>query len=129
MLFSNSEDKLPMDIVFDDTPLEVVSCITFLGITVDNKLSWIYHIDHTCKIISRNIGIINKLKFHFPTSSLLMLYSSLILPYLNYGILAMGNTQQTLFNTFLLQKKSLRIIYNSALLFFLLIFHFIYFHF
>ena len=96
MLFSNSIDTLPMNIVFDDTPLEAVSFITFLGITVDNKLSWKYHIDNTCKIISRNIGIINKIKYHFSPSSLLMLYSSLILPYLNYGILAWGNTHQTL---------------------------------
>ena len=45
-----------------------------------------------------------------------MLYSSLILPYLNYGILAWGNTHQTLLNRLLLlQKKSLRIIYNSAI--------------
>ena len=115
MLFSNSIDTLPKNIIFDDTPLEVVSFIKFLGISVDNKLSWKYHIDNTCKIISQNIGIINKLKFHFPTSSLLMLYSSLILPYLNYGILTWGNTQQTLLNRLLLlQKKSLRIIYHSA---------------
>ena len=115
MLFSNSIDTLPMNIVFDDTPLEAVSFITFLGITVDNKLSWKYHIDNTCKIISRNIGIINKLKYNFSPSSLLMLYSSLILPYLNYGILAWGNTHKSLIDRLLLlQKKSLRIIHNSA---------------
>ena len=115
MLFSNTIDALPMNIVFDDTPLENVTFIKFLGITVDNKLSWKYHIDTICKIISRNIGIINKLKFHFSPSSLLMLYSSLILPYLNYGIMAWGNTHQTLLDRLLLlQKKSLRIIYNSA---------------
>ena len=109
MLLSNSIDALPVNIVFDDTPLEVVSFIKFLGVTVDNKLSWKYHIDNTCKIISRNIGIINKLKYHFSPSSLalLMLYSSLILPYLNYGILAWGNTHQTLLDKLLLlQKKS-----------------------
>ena len=117
MLFSNSLDALPANIMFDNTPLEVVPFIKFLGITVDNKLSWKYHIDNSCKIISRNIGIINKLKFHFPPSSLLMLYSSLILPYLNYGILVWGNTHQTLLDRLLLlQKKSLRIIYNSVIL-------------
>ena len=117
MLFSNSIDTLPMDIMFDDTALEVVSFIKFLGITVDNRLSWKYHIDNTCKIITRNIGVINKLKFHFPASSLLMLYSSLILPYLNYGILAWGNTHQSLLDRLLLfQKKSLRVIHNPAIL-------------
>ena len=117
MLFSHSLNTLPQNNVFDDAPLEAVSSIKFLGVTVDNKLSWRQHIDNICKIISRNIGIINKLKFHFPPSSLLMLYSSLILPYLNYGILVWGNTHQTLLDRLLLlQKKSLRIIHNSAFL-------------
>ena len=95
MLFSNTIEALPIDVIFDDTPLEKVSHIKFLGIIVDSKLSWKLHIDNICKTISRNIGIINRLKFHIPVSSLLMLYSSLILPYLNYGILAWGNTYQT----------------------------------
>ena len=43
-----------------------------------------------------------------------MLYSSLILPYLNYGILAWGNSNQTLLDRLLLlQKKCLRIICNT----------------
>ena len=44
-----------------------------------------------------------------------MLYSSLILPYLNYGILAWGNTYQCFLDRLLLlQKRSLRTICNSA---------------
>ena len=111
MLFSNTIEALPTDIVFDDTPLECVSEIKFLGITVDDKLSWRPHINNISNIISHNIGIINRLKFHIPSSSLLTLYFSLILPYLNYGILAWGNTHQTLLDKLLLlQKKALRII-------------------
>ena len=114
MLFSNSIQQLPINIILDDAPLEKVTDIKFLGIIVDNKLSWKLHIDNICKIISRNIGIINKLKFHMLCITLFMLYSSLILPYLNYGILAWGNTHQTqLDRLLLLQKKSLRIICNS----------------
>ena len=42
-----------------------------------------------------------------------MLYSSLILPYLNYGILAWGNTHNFLLDKIvILQKKSLRTICN-----------------
>ena len=116
MIFSNSLNTLPSNITFDNIPLENVSHTKFLGLIVDNKLSWKFHIDKICKTISRNIGIINKLKFHFPPSTLLTLYSSLILPYLNYGILAWGNTQQTFLNRLLLlQKKSLRIVHNSAI--------------
>ena len=88
MIFSNTIETLPSQIIFDGTPLECVSEIKFLGITVDNKLSWKSHVLNICKTVSRNIGIINKLKLFLTVTSLLMLYSSLILPYFNYGILA-----------------------------------------
>ena len=81
MLFSNTIDTLPTNIIFDDTPLENVSDIKFLGVTVDNRLSWKPHISNICKTISRNIGVIYRLKFHIPSSSLITLYSSLILPW------------------------------------------------
>ena len=116
MIFSNTIETLPSDIIFDDSPLECVSQIKFLGITVDNKLSWKPHILNICKTLSRNIGIINKLKNHFPSTTLFMLHSSLILPYLNYGILAWGNSNNSLLDKILiLQKKSLRIICNTPL--------------
>ena len=109
MLSSNTLEALPLNIILDDTPLESVPEIKFLGITVDNKLSWKPHIASTCNTISRNIGVINRLKSHIPSSSLLTLYSSLILPYLNYGILAWGNTHKFLLDRLLLlqKKKSL----------------------
>ena len=113
MLFSNTIETLPGHIIFDETPLEKVTLIKFLGVYVDCKLSWKHHITTTCKTISRNIGVINKLKYVLPSSVLLMLYSSLILPYLNYGILVWGNTHQVLLDKLLLlQKKSMRIIFN-----------------
>ena len=115
MIFSNTIESLPSEIIFDDTPLECVSEIKFLGVTVDNKLTWRPHILNVCKTLSRNIGIINKLKYCFPLTPLLMLYSSLILPYLNYGILVWGKTHNTSIDKlFTLQKRSLRTIFNTT---------------
>ena len=113
MIFSNSLENLPGDIFVDTTALEQVSNIKFLGVNVDNKLTWKHHISTITKTISRNIGIINKLKFCLPSSTLLMLYSTLVLPYINYGILVWGNTHKFLLEKILLlQKKCLRIIFN-----------------
>ena len=117
MIFSNSLDSLPSDIVLDNAPLKEVSHTKFLGVIVDNQLTWKLHIDNICKIISRNIGIIYRLKFVLPQSTLLMLYSSLILPYLNYGLLVWGSTQQTLIEKVLvLQKRVIRVICNAPIL-------------
>jgi len=79
MLFINSLDSLPDSIYFDNSLLDNVSDIRFIGVTIDDKLYWRLHVDNICKTILRNIGFINKLKTHLPSYSLL--YSSLILPY------------------------------------------------
>ena len=116
MLFSNTVGTLSTDIVLDDTSLERISHFKFLGVILDEKLSWKLHIDYICNIISRNIGVINRLKLCLPKKSLLMLYSSLILPYHNYGLLVWGNTHQNLLDrVFLLQKKALRVICYSPI--------------
>ena len=65
-----------------------------------------------CSIIARNVGVINRLKFDLPQSVLFTLYSTLVLSYINYGILAWGNASVTFINRLLvLQKKALRIIH------------------
>ena len=71
MLFSNTIEALPMDVIFDDTPLEKLVYIKFLGIIVDTKLSWKLHIVNICKTISRNIDIISKI----PYSSFILVHA------------------------------------------------------
>ena len=51
--------------------------------------------------------MINKLKHILPSAVLLTLYNSLILPHLNYGILAWGTN---IHRISLLQKRAIRII-------------------
>ena len=115
MLFSNSIGNLPHNVKLDNTDIEAVTSMKFLGLIIDDKLSWKCHIDSICRTISRNIGIVNKVKFFLPTSSLLMLYSTLILPYLNYGIIVWGNTYDSyLHRLLLLQKKAMRVICNTS---------------
>ena len=55
-----------VDIILDKTKLKGVDKTKFLGVTIDENLSWKNHIDDITKTISRNIGMINKLKFIIP---------------------------------------------------------------
>ena len=68
--------------------------------------------------ISRNLGVIRKLKHVLPPRSLLSLYNTIILPHschLQYGVLAWGNTYQTYLNKiYIVQKKAIRLINNSG---------------
>ena len=114
MLFSNTLRDLPGDILIDGTPLTKVSSSRFLGLTFDDKLNWKSHTLNICKTISRNIGIMNKLKYFFPSSTLCTLYFSLVLPYLNYCIMAWGNSSQFHIDKITtLQKRALRIMHNT----------------
>ena len=88
MLFSNSITQLPNQVIFSETVIKEVKSTKFLGITIDNKLSWKYHIDNVCKTVSRNIGIINRVKQFLPLSVMyslryiqLLFYHTLIMVY------------------------------------------------
>lgn len=61
-----------------------VRYVRFLGILLDENLSFRNHIKMVQAKISRNLGIIRKLKHIFPGSILRTLYFSLIQPYLTY---------------------------------------------
>ena len=75
------------------------------------KITWKSHIDCICKIIARNIGFINRMKHFFPGPVLDSLYNTLVVSYINYGILAWGGSSSKNFNRLLLlQKRTLRII-------------------
>ena len=98
-------------IILDNTNLKRVNDTKFLGVTIDENLNWTNHIETISKNISRGVGIINKLKHFVPEGVLYSLYCTLILPYINYGIIAWGSSNKSNLNRILkLQKKSVRII-------------------
>ena len=71
-------------------PIENVNEFNFLGLTLDCNLNFKPHTKIIAAKISRVIGVLHKLKYIFPAYLLRMIYNSLILPYLNYSLLASG---------------------------------------
>ena len=85
----------------------------FLGVFIDEFLTWESHINHIHSTISRAIFMIKQVKNLLPTDSLKTLYYTMIHPYLTYGILAWGNaTQANLKKIIVLQKRAIRIIHK-----------------
>jgi len=102
------------DIYLDGCKLTRVQEAKFLGITIDENLTWKNHVKDVCNKCSRNIGVLNKVKHYLPKYTLYQLYCTLVLPYLNYGILLWGNANNECLNKlFRLQKRALRIVSNS----------------
>ena len=94
--------------------IKQVNFIKFLGIYIDEHLSWAQHIEFLSKKIARNVGILSKLKHFLPMYIMNMLYYSLILSHLQYCTLLWANTYSTCLNKLrILQKKAIRIITQS----------------
>ena len=109
------KETFEIDLKFDQTTIERVKETMFLGIIIDEALSWKSHITNIARKISKSIGIIYRASFCLPISSLCTLYYSLVYPYLVYCISVWGSTYTTnLKRIFLLQKKVLRIISKSS---------------
>ena len=75
--------------------LERKQCIKYLGVMIDESLTWKYHIAFVCSRISRNIGIISKLRYYLSIQQLRQIYYNLIYPYISYSILAWGSIYKT----------------------------------
>ena len=67
-------DELDENVILDSTALERVRHTKFLGVLIDDCLTWKNHIDCVSKTISRNISVMNKLKHFVPTRVLHTLY-------------------------------------------------------
>ena len=109
MVFHHRNKKIPdiLDLRINSIPIDRVSDFNFLGLTINENLSWKPHINKISSKISKQIGIINKLKHILPGNVLRMLYCSLILPQLTYSILAWGFDIGRIEK---LQKRAVRVI-------------------
>ena len=108
MLF-NAGSKIfyPFEITIDDISIERVYVFNFLGLIMDEHLNWKSRVETNSNKCSKTIGVLNKLKYFLPLAVKLILYNSLILPHLNYGIMIWGYKCDRINK---LQKKAIRIV-------------------
>ena len=94
--------------------IEKVEVTKFLGILIDNNLSWKSHTNHITKIVSKYNGIIRKVHPFLNKDSLHTLYNTLVLPYLSYCTIVWGDRNNpNLDSLFITQKKIIRTCTNS----------------
>ena len=87
--------KLTYNNTNSSTYFEQKEYVKYLGILIDNHLTWKPHIDYVTTKISKTIGVIARLSNFVPQSTLLNLYSFLIFPYLSYGLIAWGQASKS----------------------------------
>ena len=100
------------NIQINKTPLNFVQHYKFLGILIDDTLSWDAHIHYLSNKLSKINGLLSKLKHFFPKKILLTIYNSLFLSNLNYGITIWGFGGTERVDT--IQKKAIRNVNSSS---------------
>ena len=76
----------------------------FLGVNIDNKLTWKPHINHIVTKISTEVGILLHRSIELPNNILTLIYKTLIPPYSTYCCINCGFTYHTYIN-YLASKK------------------------
>lgn len=106
---SKLHDTTNIPINIDGTIVLTTATTKFLGTIIDCNLHWKNHISYICSKIAGANGIIYRLKHVLPKDTLLTLYNTLILPHLNYNLLAWGGANKSLLhNLYKLQKRAVR---------------------
>ena len=114
MIFHNyqkvlTESEIPQ-LKINNTPIERVTEFNFLGITISEFMNWGPHSLKIANKVSRTLGVMNCLKRYLPLSALKIMYDSLILSHMQFGITCWGFEWNRLAK---LQKRAVRIITNS----------------
>ena len=100
-----------VNIKIGNLPIKRTCYAKFLGVLLDENLSWKYDLTELSKKLARTCDMFFKVRYFLPINVLICLYNSLFSPFLQYGILVWGLTYETSINpVFLLQKRVLRAI-------------------
>ena len=111
MIFHMHKKEIPsFSLKLGNTNIKKVDDFNYLGLTVDTDLNWKKHTEKVANRCSKKIGVLNRLKYVLPLCIKTMLYNTLILPHITYGIMVWGYQRNRLNK---IQKKAIRIITSS----------------
>ena len=85
-------DNNNLDVHIGDYKLVQSDCINYLGVKIDETISWNKQTDNICKKLVFIISRFSRLKHILPSHMLMLIYSSIIQPKFDYAITIWGYT-------------------------------------
>ena len=90
----------------------------FLGVVIDDRLSWEDHVSHLENKLKSCLVVIKRIMKYIPNSQYMNIYNSLFLSHLTYGISAWGGIPHyKLEKLFVIQKRCIRLLFGRKLSF------------
>ena len=112
----NTKSEYNLDLNICGKIIKQVKETKFLGVIIDEKLTWIPHVDYLAKKLKSCVGIINRIRDSIPTSMHKSIYHTLFESHLSYGITVWGGiSKNRLKSLFTLQKQCIRILFGDKL--------------
>ena len=100
-------------IEMNNTKLEEVTSIRFLGVIINKNLTWEDHKNHIFNKVSKTTGLLRKCRNFMDIKGRIKMYKTFVQPYFNYAIEVWGHTvraESDILNK--IQAKALRIIFD-----------------
>ena len=107
MVFTNRSCDDTFTVCMNGLNLSRVFVTKCLGVHIDSKLDWNYHIDIVRNKVAKNVSVINRVKHVLTNSALYSLYCTLVMPYLTYCCEVWGNTYKTRIQSLCILQKEL----------------------
>ena len=103
--------KSDISLKFNSDRIRTAEKLRYVGVVIDEKLSFLSHIKMLETKVSRNIGILFEQNKYLPTSAIKTFYYALIHPFFSCGIIIWGSSNKS-FSVKLksLQNKTLKAI-------------------
>ena len=109
MFCKNRVDLSSLQVRIDNTPIARKTEARFLGVIVDEKLSWASHIKAIKTKMSRFIGVMYKIKRQLPIKARLQIFQSFVQSHLNFCSLVWGFAAKShIESLFATQKQGIR---------------------
>ena len=103
-----------LEITIDSCQISVVESVKYLGIYLDNKLTFGPYIAYLQSKLSRSIGIISKIKYYVPDRAILLLHLASFHSHITYGLIIWYSTYKTYSSKISkLQNRIIKIITKS----------------
>ena len=101
--------------IVDNQLIKECKSTEFLGIVLDQKLTFKNHVLSVSSKLSKSIGILNKINFFFAKKCLNLIYKSICLPYVMYCNVIWASTYPSTTNPIkILMKRAIRTITQST---------------
>ena len=114
MVFSRQKSLQDPVLKINNFQIKRVQEARFLGVIIDDKLTWSAHIKTMKSKMSRYIGIMNKIKSKIPENIRLQIFHSFVQSHLNFCCLVWGFSKKTNIDTlFTVQKKAMRAVMSG----------------